>query len=105
MAKLFEKVKQKFAHGDDGKATSATSATNVQSNDDSSSSSSSSSDEGGLMPRSGGMKKWHSGKDYSVGDRVGYKKQTYECLVSHHSVKGIPPAMDVTNWMMVTQAV
>lgn len=94
MSRIINKVKQKFSR----KSTT----TDEPMDNDTSSSSSSSGDEGTFG--SGKVKKWHSNKAYNVGDEVSYKGVTYKCLVSHTSMKGMPPSMDTTNWTTVTPA-
>ena len=89
MSQLFNKVKQKF---------SGKSAGDMHTDDNTSSSSSSS---GGMLG-SKRAKKWHVNKTYNVGDQVRYKNVTYQCLVSHTSMKGIPPSVDTTDWMVAT---
>ena len=92
---LIEKVKEKFRR-------SSTSSAPVEDDTSSSSSSSSSGDEGGVFGATPRVSKWHSGKNYQVGDRAKFKGEVYQCLVPHTSSKLMTPAGDTANWMPVT---
>ena len=105
MSKIIEKVKQTF-HVKRRKPRTGMVGDEGDGNVSSSSSSSSSSGNGGDgtlgATRKHHVHKWRAGKAYSVGDRVSWDGQMYQCILAHTSAELDNPAVDTTHWMVGT---
>lgn len=97
MSSLFEKIKKLTPKKRMGKGKTGTVKPRAED-----SSSSSSSDDDRMKATTGVASKWHSKKDYRVGDRVLFKKKTYECITPHTSSKLYSPFVDSTHWKTAT---